>query len=394
MLNGKRIRKNFQLRKDAVVERDRLTIEFLSETPEGRSTWTTLTPEQNRDAIAAVSRLHKTHSKRSLSFAVDFFLEHFHEAAVDTTLKNAATHYVANRRKDWERDIISRRQFKSIKSEVERLCHQMGSRVLTSVTPKDLSDYLEAGEFKSLKTWNNRRGLLHTFFTFCETEKFIGHNPVSGVVQHKIRRRRSTAETLSAEKAKALMRFLESYTGPAMRRPSTIREPGFLVPFFAIALFAGIRPDWKDGEIRKIRPKHFNHSTGVIRVEPEVSKINEKRIITIQPNLERWLSHYPIPAQGVVPALNAERVLRDIRVRFELGHDVLRHTFISMTVGAFRSVGDAALQAGNSESVIRKHYLDLIAPDEADQFWQILPLVEPPLSIHEKRNGRYITEPQ
>jgi len=51
----------------------------------------------------------------------------------------------------------------------------------------------------------------------------------------------------------------------------------------------------------------------------------------------------------------------------------MRHTFISMTVGAFCSVGDASLQAGNSEAVIRKHYLDLKSVEEADAFWMIVP---------------------
>jgi hypothetical protein len=51
----------------------------------------------------------------------------------------------------------------------------------------------------------------------------------------------------------------------------------------------------------------------------------------------------------------------------------MRHTFISMFVGKFRSMGEAALQAGNSESIIRKHYLDLKTVAEAEQFFGILP---------------------
>jgi hypothetical protein len=51
----------------------------------------------------------------------------------------------------------------------------------------------------------------------------------------------------------------------------------------------------------------------------------------------------------------------------------MRHTFISMFVGKFRSMGEAALQAGNSESIIRKHYLDLKTTAEADLFFDILP---------------------
>jgi hypothetical protein len=51
----------------------------------------------------------------------------------------------------------------------------------------------------------------------------------------------------------------------------------------------------------------------------------------------------------------------------------MRHTFISMFVGKFRSMGEAALQAGNSESIIRKHYLDLKTAAEVEQFFGILP---------------------
>jgi hypothetical protein len=44
-----------------------------------------------------------------------------------------------------------------------------------------------------------------------------------------------------------------------------------------------------------------------------------------------------------------------------------------MHVGKFRSMGDAALQAGNSEAIIRKHYLDLKSTKEGEQFFSIVP---------------------
>ncbi len=39
-----------------------------------------------------------------------------------------------------------------------------------------------------------------------------------------------------------------------------------------------------------------------------------------------------------------------------------------LLVGAFRSVGDAALQAGKSEAVVRRHYLDLKTVEEVTNF--------------------------
>ena len=145
-----------------------------------------------------------------------------------------------------------------------------------------------------------------------------------------------------------------------------------MVPYFALTLFAGIRPDWQHGEISRLRPKDIRLDTDVILIEPEVSKVNEKRSIKIQPNLRKWLENYPIDGYRIIP--KRFRYLKEgVRARFKLPHDVMRHTYISMLVGAFRSVGDAALQAGNSESVIRKHYLNLKSEEESKQFWNIVP---------------------
>ncbi|HEX2851902.1 MAG TPA: site-specific integrase, partial [Opitutaceae bacterium] len=71
-----------------------------------------------------------------------------------------------------------------------------------------------------------------------------------------------------------------------------------------------------------------------------------------------------------------------IAKEFALSHDVMRHTFISMFVGKFRSLGEAALQAGNSESIIRKHYFDLKSTTEADEFFGILPRKADTAAVH------------
>ena len=308
--------------------------------------------------------------------------------------------YLSKRAQDRDRTIISSRQYRTIKSELSWLNIALGQEKVSELSTERMQAYLEAPrqhprqrstptETPSLKTWNNRRGLLGTFFAFCLGRDFIAENPILSIPQHRIKRRRATAQTLSAEKAGDLMTFLEAYDGLPSRRALSQRQPGFLVPFFALALFAGIRPDWKDGEISKVRPVNIDLANAVIRIEPEAAKTNEKRQIKIQPNLKHWLKKYPIPEDGAVPSSNPDRILRDIRQRFDLSHDVLRHTYCSMTVGAFRSVGDAALQAGNSEAIIRQNYLDLKTEAEADAFWRIMPEGMGLPEEMEKREGRY-----
>ena len=96
------------------------------------------------------------------------------------------------------------------------------------------------------------------------------------------------------------------------------------------------------------------------------------RRIAIQPNLAEWLRRYPTDRFPIIPK-NAAKMRRKVFCAFGLTHDVLRHTFISMFVAKYRSMGEAALQTGNSESIIRKHYLDLKSPTEAEQFFGIMP---------------------
>jgi hypothetical protein len=111
---------------------------------------------------------------------------------------------------------------------------------------------------------------------------------------------------------------------------------------------------------------------GLIRIDGEVSKIREPRTIAIQPNLAAWLGAYPLEKNPIIPA-NLQHLREKAVEKFDLTHDVMRHTYISMFVAKFRSIGEAALQAGNSESIIRKHYLDLKDAEEADEFWRIVP---------------------
>ncbi|MBC2596280.1 hypothetical protein H5P28_18590 [Ruficoccus amylovorans] len=397
-MNGKRIRQNFKDRSHAVAERQRLDVRALNEEPEGKTIWTTLSQKENQDAIAALSLLKKSGSKRSLTFATDYFLKHFKETAIIKKANEAASEYYDEKSKERNRGALSFGQEQAIRFEMNKFSRYFEGRQVSSIDSAELKTYLEtttegkSSSGPSLKTWNNRRGYLNTFFEYCLNQGFAADNPIAKVQQYKIQKSRGTAETLSAQEAEALMHWLEDYRGEQNKNGQWWNKPGCMVPYFALTLFAGIRPDWRNGEISKLGLKDIRQDTGVILIEPEVSKNNEKRTIKLQPNLQLWLKKYPVSEYPIVRTKRFDDMSAQVRQRFSLTHDVLRHTYISMTVGAFRSVGDTALQAGNSESIIRKHYLDLKSEVEADAFWHIIPkgMSLPPRM--KKQDGRYIEE--
>ena len=69
-LNGKRVRENHKTRPEAVSKRQEYEIERLNGQSEGQTVWTTLTHDQNQDAIAAVNILKRAKFNKSLTFAV------------------------------------------------------------------------------------------------------------------------------------------------------------------------------------------------------------------------------------------------------------------------------------------------------------------------------------
>jgi integrase len=356
-LYGVRVRRNFKTKEAAASEGNSLGIRAAQESAGLRPTATLLTEVQLREAELAFRKLEG--SPWSLLACLDHSLANRRAPEHDKLLPEAISAYLAVREQEHGRALLSGRQLRSITDElaVFKRCHP-DSQVQQFGAP-EITAYLERGK-PSLKTYNNRRGLLSTFFKFALRQGWVDANPVEKTQHHRINHRRGSATTLSAEQSIELMAFLEDFEG------------GAFVPHFALCLFAGIRPCIRYGEISKLRPGSVRLDTGTIHIEPEVSKVGMKRLVTIQPNLAAWLRAYPLDRSPIIPP-NTSNVRAKVSAKFGLTHDVLRHTFISMFVAKFRSMGEAALQAGNSESIIRKHYLDLKSSEEAERFFSIRP---------------------
>lgn len=129
------------------------------------------------------------------------------------------------------------------------------------------------------KTWNNVRGSFSAFFDFCahDFRRWATVNPMALIEPRKVARGLPHIET--AEKIGELFAFLETFTG-GPRQP---HPPGFLVPYFALATFAGLRPAVPGGEIWKIGKlkepaRVIDSAIGVIRIPPEIAKTDSVHV--------------------------------------------------------------------------------------------------------------------
>ncbi|HVS52900.1 MAG TPA: hypothetical protein VHD62_11155 [Opitutaceae bacterium] len=368
-LDGERIRKKFKSRDEAIGERNRLAVLAANTDSGTRAINTRLTVGQVAEAESAFARL----GEKSLSTAVEWFLTTYRPPVTQQNLLSAKTAFIADRKQHVRP--MTLRDYEATLTDFVAFAANKVSNVHDATTGIVL-DFLESRKVGA-KRWNNLRGDLSAFFEWCKTppRQWTRENPVVPVKKFKVVR--SVPEIESAARLKDLFAFLETYTGDyGMPQPA-----GFLVPYFALATFAGLRPSVVEGEIFKIGQladvsKVIDLDLGVIRVTPHLAKTKDVRQITIQPNMRQWLLNYPVRDFPIcVPNLKVH--VTNVRERWGLKgkDDVLRHTFISMHVAKFKSVGEAALQAGNSEAMLKRHYLNLVSESEAAEFWSIVPSV-------------------
>lgn len=368
-LRDQRIRRNFKERSEAAGFKQRMEIEAANASGEITTRSTSLSSDQLREAEAAFHQL----KGQSLSLAVGYFLKNYREPKTDLILSVIQETFLAEKERE-----IKRVSYICYKHSINSFCREYGHLKPHEVTFRHVQHFMDTRTFEQVgpdgkkvtkkigkKRWNNLRSDLNHFFNWCmdPIRAWIETNPVANIKKHKIAK--GIPVTVDAATCMELMEFLEDYLD------------GRLIFYYALALFAGIRPSTRDGETVKMIAAYKERGlikldTGVILVPPDISKTKTLRQIIIQPNMRKWIELGLAKGGDVLPP-NYEDRIAEIRRRFKLTPDVLRHTFATMHVGKFRSIGDTAMQSGNSEPIIKTHYLNMVSEAEANLFWEIYP---------------------
>jgi len=364
----KRKRKQFQTRPEATRFRGEQEIRTGNVAATVRTVATRLTPGQLIEAEAAYEALG---DRGTLAGAVALFLDR----AAPPEAPKAITDAIRAFLKDKESEGLRPQSICQLESTCRRFSSFATGQSIVYV--HDISTaILEAflrriraknGGEASRKTWNNTRGELSSWLGWCcdNSRRWIKENPAAAI---SIRKLDGTAEPeiLTVARAARMMRDAETFAD------------GKLARFVALAMFAGIRPGSSKrtpGEMDRLAAQQkpdelINLKTGFITIPADCSKTRKRRQIKIRPALHAWIE--ATDGHDIKP-VNFDRLYKKFRKRHNLAHDELRHTFISMHVAAWRSIGDAALEAGNTERVINEHYLNTVLQSTAEAFWRIAP---------------------
>ena len=290
-----------------------------------------------------------TATGHTLREATEFFLAHERKINSSCPVDVAVKELLRAR----EMDGCSKRYLGDLRVRLERFGTDFDCQTLASISSRDIDDWLRALHVGGV-TRNTFRRRLSTLFGYARKRGYVQVNPIEDVERAK--ERYSPIGILTVEETQRLLHNAQ----PEM------------VPFWAVGAFEGLRA----AETQRLNWNEIDLQAGFIEVKAEKSKTANRRLVTIQPNLQKWLAPLRKSNGAVTPTNFQSRAKHDrdrAGFRPHWPNNALRHSFASYHLAAFNDAAKLALEMGNSPRIIFAHYRELVRPSDATRYWSIRP---------------------
>jgi integrase len=323
-------------------------------------------PELRVAALNAEAKLAK--HGRSLSDAVAYYLKHLEaesEKERSLTVRKLANDWFAFKKKKVKRGVLRQRTLDGIKEASDLLKANWGNLRIVELNEKILRAYLDSLKVSQRRIFN-LRSLFSQFFNWCVKQGLASTNPLKNV---EIELPLKDVVIMTVEQAQTVMKTCEE------KFPE-------LTLYFAVGLFAGLRPD----EAKLLTWEKIDIEDREMTVLSITSKVKETRMVKIEDTLFKWLKYHKGDRKGHIVAQKGFRTATE-DVRIALGHrlrkqnkngprwvpDILRHSYASYWLPIHRDRGRLAEQMGTSIKMIKEYYKAPAKASEAASFWNILP---------------------
>ena len=232
--------------------------------------------------------------------------------------------------------------FRYICRRMMKRCKGLTKRRVRSITAAECAAYLHQA-FDTPRQRNKARLILSGVFSTAMKRGWCAENPVRRVEPERVVEKRIAI--LSSEEIKRLLDTASAY------------QKGACLPAVGMMLYAGIRPH----EVARLRWEDVKTDAGIICISPQHSKTGGARHVTIQPPLARLLRRTKkAPHERICPP-NWSRSWAALHRVAGFPHwqpDVLRHTFATHHLAAFRSYEELQLEMGHrSTTLLRTRYI-------------------------------------
>jgi integrase len=377
--DGTRVRQNFKTHPEALAKLQQLEIEAANLTEAARPVITRLTPEQAAEAEVAYAQL----GGKPMLTAIRYFLDNYRNPLKPKTVEAAFVEFIAEKK----RSNLRPDSIRNLEAKCRALKDTYGRKLCADLS-LDTLKALVFTEKRGPVAKDNVRRALNGFFAWAADAGYVAENPMAKI--KRIETDDADPVILTITQAQKLMDSARAY------------KDGALVPFVALALFAGLRPDkelaritWDDidlkaetitlsGKVAKMRGKRLVEAVRL----PSGEKDKDGKEILRPSNLFQWLASHaekktPIKGSGWRKQFDAVKLAAGFGTPDEADEkrkdltpwpqDVLRHTAISYHYAHCQHEGKTAQWAGNSPDIVHKKYKGLVKPENVAKFWTITP---------------------
>jgi integrase len=227
---------------------------------------------------------------------------------------------------------------------------------ISTVTTAEVQKWLD-GLKLSPQSARNFRTVIGTLFSFAESRGYIfkGGNPIEGTEQ--ITANGGNIQIFTPDEITALLK-------------AATRE---FLPVIALGAFAGLRT----AEIERLEWRDVDLTGAFITVASDKAKTRSRRLVPVLPNLAQWLARYARRKgkiwKGTTNDLQDARAACVKAAKTPWKDNGLRHSFISYRLASIQNAAQVALEAGNSPTMVFKHYREIVKPAAAATWFAVAP---------------------
>jgi len=305
---------------------------------------------------------------KTLRDAVNFYIPHLQRASKARPVEDVVKEALASKKADG----LKKPTLIEFGHRAGHFAKAFPARDIGSITTEEIEVWLRT-TFPHAVSRNNNRKAVVNLLNFAVSKNYITSNPAAGIKR--------------AREARSEIRILT----PGQVSDLLTNAGSEILPYFAIAVFAGVRPEELASPLKSDASLEWSDvkwAQGIIRVRAEVSKVGKARNVKIEPTLATWLKPYR-STKGRIAPVKWREYFRNTRTAAgiqEWPADCLRHSFASYWLETYRDAPALALEMGNSVDVILERYHKVLDdPKDAAKFWGIMPA---------KDRGKVVAFPQ
>lgn len=302
----------------------------------------------------------------SLRQALQFSIGHFRQLETSASVSTL----IVEIQKEKRQVGASQRYMQDMRSRFARFEGTFGNRIVATITPVEIEDWLRNLRLSAVSQ-NNFRRLLVGLFNSAKRRRYCETNPAE--------------EVTPAKTIKGVVGILT----PSQSRILLMKAAPTLRPVIALGLFAGIRME----ELERLEWQNVDLATGYVTIPALQAKSAKRRLIPIRENLRSWIDLSPSQTGPVWPS-NGRALLRQAKIDAGFGNpgsrtsqeklanlplipwpnNALRHSFASYHLAKFRNASELALEMGHADTkMIFEHYRELVHSEAAEEYWGINP---------------------